>query len=117
MGTALLHGLRDWWRAMPLALGWGGREFIHPTVLDARAEFLAMLADLHGADTLHLRERIQRACSLRELWHLRADVFRVVAVQHNQAVAEDRLLWLARFFPIRSPRSAFGGLPPVRDTR
>jgi len=117
MGTALLHGLRDWWRAMPLALGWGGRELVSPTVLEARAEFLVMLADLRGADTLQLRERIQRARSLRELWHLRADVFSVVAVQRDQAEAEDRLVWLARYFPTRAPRSAFGGLPPVQDAR
>jgi hypothetical protein len=114
MGSALLHGLRDWWRAMPLAPAWGGRVAVSPTVLDARTEFLAMLADLHGADTLQLRDRIQRARSLRELWHLRADVFSLVAVQHDQAEAEDRLVWLARYFPTRSPRSAFGGLP-LRD--
>jgi hypothetical protein len=117
MGTALLQGLRDWWRAMPLALGWGSREVTSPMVLDARAEFLAMLADLHGGDTLMLRERVRRAGSLRELWHLRADVFSVVAVQRDQAEAEDRLVWLARYFPTRSPRSAFGGLPPARDDR
>jgi hypothetical protein len=116
MGSVLLQGLRDWLRTVPLAPAWGGRLALSPNVLDARGEFLAMLADLQGGDALQLRERIQRARSLRELWHLRTDVFRVVAVQRDQAEAEDRLLWLSRYFPTRSPRSAFGGLP-MRETR
>jgi len=116
MDFVLLHGLREWWRSVPLASVWGGRVPLNANVLDARGEFLAMLADLHGGDVLQLRERIQRARSLRELWHLRTDVFRVVAVQHDQAEAEDRLAWLNRYFPTRAPRSAFGALP-MRDGR
>ena len=42
----------------------------------------------------------------RELWHLRADVYRLVAVHHNQAEAEARLNRLNRHFPTRAPRSA-----------
>ena len=116
MGSVLLQGLRDWLRTVPLAPAWGGRVALSANVLDARREFLAMLADLQGGDTLQLRERIQRTRSLRELWHLRTDMFRVVAVQRDQAEAEARLLWLNRYFPTRSPRSAFGGLP-MRDGR
>ena len=116
MESVLLQGLRDWLRTVPLAPAWGARVAVSPNVLDARREFLAMLADLHGSDTLQLRERIQRARSLRELWHLRTDLFRMVAVQRDQAEAEDRLAWLSRYFPTRSPRSAFGGLP-MRDGR
>jgi hypothetical protein len=116
MGLALLQGLREWFRMVPLAPAWGGRVAISPNVLDARGEFLTMLADLHGAEILQLRERVHRARSLRELWHLRTDVFRVVAVQRDQAEAEDRLAWLNRYFPTRSPRSAFGSLP-MRETR
>jgi hypothetical protein len=116
MEFVLLQGLRDWLRAVPLAPAWGGRVPVSPNVLDARGEFLAMLADLQGGDVLQLRERIQRARSLRELWHLRTDVFRVVAVQHDQLEAEERVAWLNRYFPTRSPRSAFGGLP-TRDWR
>ena len=116
MGSALLQGLREWLRTVPLAPAWGGRVAVGPNVLDARREFLAMLADLQGGDTLQLRAHIQRARSLHELWHLRTDMFRLIAVQRDQAEAEDRLVWLSRYFPTRSPRSAFGGLP-LRDPR
>jgi hypothetical protein len=117
MGSVLLQGLREWLRTVPLAPAWGARAAVSPNVLNARGEFLAMLVDLQGGDILQLRERIRRAHSLRELWHLRTDVFRVVAVQRDQAEAEERLAWLNRYFPTRSPRSAFGGLPPARDAQ
>jgi hypothetical protein len=77
-----------------------------------RAEFVATLADLAGGPSLQLRERIERACSMHELWHLRVDVFRLVALHHDQAEADDRLAWLNRYFPTRSPRSGFGSLGP-----
>ena len=57
-----------------------------------------------------LRLRIGRAQSLRELWHLRIDVFTFVSLHLDQAEADDRLAWINRHFPTRSPRSGFGEL-------
>ena len=121
MGTVWLQGLREWWCMAPWASGGRVRKHLSPTLVEARREFIAMLADLAGGETLLLRTRIQRALSLRELWHLRAEVFSLVAVQRNQTEAEDRLAWLNRYFPTRSPRSGFGALPmrelPMRAPR
>ena len=50
--------------------------------------------------------------SLRELWHLRAEVFSLVSLQHSQHAADTRLAQLNRHFPSRSPRSGFGALEP-----
>jgi hypothetical protein len=75
-----------------------------------RDDFLATLADLHDEDACELSTRIARARSLRELWHLRADVYRLVAVQHSETEAQARLSELNRHFPTRAPRSGFAPL-------
>lgn len=75
-----------------------------------RTEFLATLADIEGEDAEALRRRIHDTRSLRELWHTRAEVYRVVGVAHNQTQAEDRLSLLNRHFPTRAPRSQFAPL-------
>lgn len=75
-----------------------------------RNEFVACLVDLPSADAEDLISRISLARSLRELWHLRADVYRLVAVHHSQGEAEERLNRLNRHFPTRAPRSAFAPL-------
>ena len=49
---------------------------------------------------------------LRELWHLRSELFRQVALQHSQFEAEQRLSRLNRHFPTRAPRSGFAPLNP-----
>lgn len=75
-----------------------------------RGDFLDAVADLPGAHAHALRHRITHANSLRELWHLRADVFSLVGLQHSQREAEHRLLRLNRHFPMRAGRSQFGTL-------
>lgn len=75
-----------------------------------RMEFLATLADMDGPDVEALRDRIQHCRSLRELWHVRADLYRVVGVARSQSEAEERLGLLNRHFPTRAPRSQFAPL-------
>lgn len=75
-----------------------------------RSEFLNTLADVAGEDADTLRQRIVQCHSLRELWHARAEVFRLVGVAHSQAEADHRLALLNRHFPIRAPRSQFAPL-------
>ena len=75
-----------------------------------RDDFLHAVADLHGEPAHGLRHRIVHAHSLRDLWHLRADVFSLVGLQHSQWEAEQRLVGLNRHFPMRAPRSRFAGL-------
>jgi hypothetical protein len=75
-----------------------------------RNDFIATIEDAQGAVADGLRTRILAARSLRELWHLRSDVFRVVGLIHSQGEAERRVSLLTRHFPARAPRSQFGGL-------
>ena len=75
-----------------------------------RDDFMFAVADLPGDGARTLRRRVLHAHSLRELWHLRADVFTLVSVEHSQAEAEQRLLRLNRHFPMRATRSQFGHL-------
>ena len=76
-----------------------------------RQDFLEALADVVGEDADAMRERIQQSRSLRELWHARAEIFRLVGVTHDQAEADQRLAHLNRHFPTRAPRSQFAPLP------
>lgn len=75
-----------------------------------RKEFLATVADISNEEADRLRWRVGEARSLRELWHVRADLYRVVSLCHSQTEAEQRLALLSRHFPARAPRSQFGAL-------
>lgn len=67
-------------------------------------EFRASLGDLPFGDGEALAERIERARSLRELWHLRSTLYGLLAQALSQAEAEARMLRLNRHFPVRAPR-------------
>lgn len=77
----------------------------HPRVLQGlnqvKTEFMAVVWDLQSYTATRARESISQARSLRELWHLRADVFRVIAVHRGQAEAYRRMESLNRHFPVR----------------
>ncbi len=75
-----------------------------------RTDFLQAVADLPGEPVHELRHRIVHAHSLRDLWHLRSEVFSLVGLEHSQWEAERRLLSLNRHFPMRATRSRLGGL-------
>ncbi len=75
-----------------------------------QGDFRACLTDLEHGDAVGLRRRIDGACTLRELWHLRPEVYRLVALQHSQWEAERRVASLNRHFPTRAPRSGFAPL-------
>lgn len=82
----------------------------HPRVLQGlsqvRTEFLSVVWDLQSYAASNTRESINQARSLRELWHLRADVFSVIAVHRGQAEAYRRLESLNRHFPVRITSAA-----------
>lgn len=73
----------------------------------ARNDFKATLCDLLSDDADALRERIDHARSLRDLWHARAEIFRVVGIARSQEEAERRLAQIDHHFPSRAPRSQF----------
>jgi hypothetical protein len=70
----------------------------------ARADFGAALADVPGTASADLQTRVRHARSLRELWHLRTELYSLVARVHMQAEAERRLDRLNAHFPTRTPR-------------
>jgi hypothetical protein len=73
-----------------------------------RVEFMRAVADVEGDEADGLRNRIALSRSLRELWHLRAELFRLIGVAFSQREAESRLATLNQHFPARAPRSQFG---------
>ncbi len=91
-------GLRDW-----LSTGWSvsasgvqgparghaGREQAGDRRLcTVREEFLEALQDIHNQEVAVLRHRIGIAHSLRELWHLRPQLFELVALRFSQTEAQ-----------------------------
>lgn len=104
---ALLRSpVRGWQRL----IGWivsAGSEDTHVPIgklAAIRAEFVAVLDDLDPGRTSMLRQRIAKAASLRDLWHLRSDVYGVVSLQHSQSEAERRVSSLNRHFCGRHTR-------------
>ena len=81
--------------------------------LQAQRDFAAELADIPSDEAVLVRHAIRCAASLHDLWHVRAELFHVVARHHDQAQAQQRLARLARHFPTRAPRS---GLVPLEGT-
>jgi hypothetical protein len=71
----------------------------------ARADFAAALADVPGTASADLQTRVRHARSLRELWHLRAELYSLVSRLHMQAEAERRLGRLNAHFPVRTARN------------
>lgn len=72
-----------------------------------RRDFIDIIADLPDELTGTLRQRIEQSRTLRELWHLRAELYNAVALHHSQHEAGHRLARLNRHFPTRAPRSGF----------
>jgi hypothetical protein len=67
-----------------------------------KGEFNSAMWDLQSMRANQVRSNVEQARSLRELWHLRADVFRVIAVHRGQIEAQLRLDALDSHFPVRS---------------
>ena len=69
-----------------------------------KKDFLACLDDVELPAAAGLCASIAGSRSLRELWHLRAEVFNMVGRAHNEAEAERRIERLNRHFPTRAAR-------------
>ena len=78
----------------------------------ARSTFLAGVADIPGPRSAELQKRICAAAGLRDLWHLRSDIFALVSHALDQSTAQARLATLNKHFPTRSPGSGFAPLEP-----
>lgn len=69
-----------------------------------KSEFNAAMWDLQSVRANQVRDAIEHARSLRELWHLRPDVFRVISTLRGQAEATVRIEALNNHFPVRMSR-------------
>lgn len=102
-GTRVLHQAAPW---LP--------EPARPVnrLAQVKTEFRDSLSDLSSLPAQHLLDRIERARSLREMWHLRSSLYGEVSMALTQSEAERRLARLNRHFPTRAPRSALAPLQP-----
>ncbi|TDM06682.1 MAG: hypothetical protein C4K60_19490 [Ideonella sp. MAG2] len=73
----------------------------------ARQDFCAALYDFRGEDAEDLTYRAKHARSLRELWHLRAELYHLIACRFNQHEADRRMATVNQHFPVGTP----GGRP------
>ena len=110
-----LNGLRDW-----LATGWLPSTQAEPMsrtdplgatgdasrVRAARLAFTTALQDIDSDAAHDLAGRAREAATLRELWHLRNELFTLVSIHHCERVGHARLAGLNRFFPVRSQGAA-----------
>jgi len=71
----------------------------------ARGEFVAALDGLLEVDHNGLLKRAQHARSLRELWHLRSELYTLIARRVSQAEADARLARVNQYFPTRAQRA------------
>lgn len=91
-----------WGQAAPVwesLLQWLSGKPASPDPLPAaRQDFLAALDGMAGSGAQDLRLRAEHAHSLRELWHLRAELYNLIARQRSQAEAERRLAVVNQHF-------------------
>lgn len=97
--------LRAWWRKLTNQAEPSLQQRPKGQIQSVREAFFVGLADLSPEYTYELRCRIEKARSLRELWHLRADVFNVLAQHRGQSFAHARLSSINTNFPSRVPQS------------
>ncbi len=71
----------------------------------ARSEFVAAMSGLLEVDHHGLLKRAQHARSLRELWHLRSELYTLIARRVSQFEADARLARVNQHFPSRAQRT------------
>lgn len=71
----------------------------------ARDEFVAAMQGLVNLDSNDLLQRAQHARSMRELWHLRSELYTLIARRISQQEADARLAHVNQHFPSRAQRT------------
>ena len=79
----------------------------------ARSEFVAALDGLAEHDHHGLLKRAQHARSLRELWHLRSELYTLIARRASQVEADARLARVNQHFPTRAQRTSTPATEPA----
>ncbi len=110
---SLRHAPSSWWERLAFWLFAPAPHDVAPPLNrlpGVQEDFLHSIADLHCDEGRRLAMRVGHARSLRELWHMRIDVYNLVATQRSEFEATQRLSLLNRHFPTRAPRSGFAPL-------
>ena len=97
-GSQRPNGPAAGWRRLARSLGWREARSAQAPLSAARQACIDCLADVRALDVRVLHEQLAHAGSLAELWHLRPELYRVLALQHSQAQAERRLAALDRLW-------------------
>ena len=79
----------------------------------ARTEFVAAMDGLLEVDPMDLLRRAQHARSLRELWHLRSELYTLIARRVSQVEADVRLARVNQHFPTRAQRTTTSATEPA----
>lgn len=115
-----LSGMREWlnsgWQAsLQSPADLYGRDAL--PVAAARLAFIEALGDVDGHAARDLAGRARCARTLRELWHLRNELFTLVSIHHCEHIAHTRLATLNRWFPMRDPGTMRHARPGAGGTR
>ena len=97
-------GFRRWLRRLAAPGTPAGQTDPLARVMRVREDFAAALDGVDSQHAQYLQHRIRHLRSLRELWHLRAEMFVLIAQALSEAEAERRMAALNRHFPVRGPR-------------
>ncbi len=81
----------------------------------ARTEFVAAMSGLLESDHHFLLKRAQHARSLRELWHLRSELYTLIARRTSQFEADARLARVNQHFPTRAQRTSTAATETADD--
>ncbi len=85
------------------------RPEVRPPPVDlnqVRRALLQAVEDCGGLPARRLQSRILEARNQRDLWLMRSDAYRLIALQHCQAVADQRIQRLLHLFEGRSTAPA-----------
>jgi hypothetical protein len=100
-GSSIWQRVQRWCGAAAPARATGAQAPLQAAQLD----FCRALRDIGSLRCELLLKRVGAAKSRRDLWHLRAELFGVVALHAGEAAAMQRLRSLAHHFPTRASSS------------
>jgi len=82
----------------------------------ARTEFIAAMDGMADPEAADLLRRTHHARSLRELWHLRSELYTLICRRLSQPEADQRLARVNAHFPSRTTRAPAPAAAPMPET-
>jgi len=94
-------GFRRWLRRLGAPRAAAGSQSPEQQLRTVREEFAQALNGLESQHAQYLQHKIRHIRSMRDLWHLRAEMFVLIAQGTTEQEAQQRMAPLARHFPSR----------------